>query len=119
MPKNRRYTRKLISINNISTLRKYSPEDAFELMDLETCIDIIHDLNRLTNDLNSWYQQYKYVERFAECPNLPRFKATFVGILTKLCMYQADYKMIEKYFKDALNEHYAEDDQQQQQQLIS
>lgn len=86
-------------------MKKFTPDEAFELMNLQTAIDILKDLAQLTNDIDEWYRQYKYVERYADRPELPRFKGTFVELLTILMHTKEDSHTIEHYFDKALKDY--------------
>lgn len=105
MAKSNYLRKRVLPIKSTSTKREFAPDEAFELMNLQTAIDILEDLAQLTNDLDEWYRQYKYVERYADRPELPRFKGTFVELLTKLLHTKEDRRMIEHYFEIALKDY--------------
>lgn len=86
-------------------IRPFTREDTIALMDLKTGIDILHDLQKITSDLNAWYQQYKYVTIYGDVPDMPLFKGMFVNILVQLNIYNQDAKVAETYFREALKKY--------------
>lgn len=105
MQRNNYLRKRVLPIRSLSPKREFAPDEAFELMNLQTAIDILEDLAQLTNDLDEWFRQYKYVERYADRPELPRFKGTFVELLTKLLHTKEDRHMIAHYFEKALKDY--------------